>query len=187
MQPQQRNRRHGIARRRGRILHRLAPSRKHAQTLAIGGRFGIEEPSGNRVEKFCNHCVCDGLRELEIAEVGRRFVGVEASKRGRGVVVQQAGNFAMVSLRIRIRNHVQQLCGAGALARVRRRWLPRFRQNAVQRPQRKAACGGEIEHLRCFQVCTHAHAVPSHIDCLVDVRRGPLEPSRIHFILCGIE
>ncbi len=43
------------------------------------------------------------------------------------------------------------------------------------------------KNLRRFQIRRDAHAVPSHINRLVDVRRGPLQPRGIHLLLRRIE
>ncbi len=117
MQSQQRNRRHGISRRRGRILQRLAASGEHAQTLALGSRFGVEKPSRNRIEETRDHRIGDSPREFEVAEVGSRLIGIEAGNRGRGIIVEQTGNLTMPGLRIGVSNHMQQSCGSGRLAR----------------------------------------------------------------------
>src|ERR1039458_10775818 len=81
MQAQQRKRGHGISRRRWRILQRLAAGREHAETLALGSRLSIEEPSRSRIEKPGNHGIGNSLCELEITKVGGSLVSVKASNR----------------------------------------------------------------------------------------------------------
>src|SRR5580693_9882247 len=98
MQAQKRNRGRRISRRSRRILQRLAPRGKHSQALTVGRRFGIEEPSGNRIEEPRNHCVANGPREFEITEVRRSFIGVEASQRSSSIVIKQTANRPMFSL-----------------------------------------------------------------------------------------
>ena len=108
MQSQQRNRGHRISRRRRRILQGLAASGEHAQTRALGSRFGIEKSSGCWVEELLDHRVADRPRELEVAEVGSRLVSINAGNRSRSVVIEQAGDFAEFGLRIGVSDHVQQ-------------------------------------------------------------------------------
>ncbi len=83
--------------------------------LPSAGGFAVEEASGSWVEEAGNHGVGNGARELEVAEIGRGFVGVEACQRGEGIILEHAGNVAVLGFRIGIGDHVQKL-GAARLA-----------------------------------------------------------------------
>ena len=103
----QRDRCHRIPCRRRRILKRLAPCSQHAQALALIRRLAIKEPARNRVIKPRDHRIGDGVRKLEVAEISRSLICIEA----RALCTRSpraSRDLAVLAIRIRIGDHVQQ-------------------------------------------------------------------------------
>ena len=174
VQPQQRDGGGGVAGRRGRILEGLAPGRKRADLrrssgapplagFAKGGDFDfsyIEESAAGLVIEPLDHGIADAAGKVEVAERGRGFIGIETGNRGEGVIIQQAGDVAMLRLRVGVGDDVFK-------PGLR---LPRFCQNAVQRAQREVAGVVELQHARGVQIGGNAQRVPVDIHRFVHIR-----------------
>ena len=93
---------------RGRILEGLALGRKRSDLRCTGCPIWpilpmriltfrtSKNPPPDCVIEALDHGIADAAGEGEVAERGRGFIGVETSDGGEGVIIQQAGNVAML-------------------------------------------------------------------------------------------
>src|SRR5439155_610005 len=63
---------------------------------------------------------------------------------------------------------------------------PRFRKNSVEGLQSEPLRVIQAKNGRCFQVCRNAQSVPTHVNSLVDVRRGALQTGSVPLQQIGI-
>ena len=127
--------------------------------------------------KLPDHDIGNLLGKVEIAQVGRGLVGIEAGNYAKGIIIEHARHGPVRGLRIGIGNHVEQP-GIG---------MPSLRENPVKRAQGKLARAVQLQHRSRLQISRDAHGIPVHIYRLVYIRSWPLPPRLVHLLFGGIQ
>ena len=100
VQSDQSNGSHGISRRGGRILQRLAPGRQHAEAFSVGIGLAVEESSRSRIEKPREHRVDERASKPVITQIRGALIRIQTSQSRERIILQHSRHISMLGLRI---------------------------------------------------------------------------------------